>query len=73
MNGRQKRQICRAFLELQKGSVLDAMEAMLRMSDQWGVRVDWHEFSDALDEMVRYDMATVVGLGAGRFVEYLIE
>ena len=51
-------QVCKDFLRMQKGAELDAMEAARLMNDVWGIRVDWHEMSYALDYLRHFNEAT---------------
>lgn len=53
-----------------KGQYVDAMRATLALQEQWGVRVDWHEFSNTLDEMSNRDLIQVKS-GSGNVVYYI--
>ena len=63
-------QVCKDFLRMQKGRELDAMEAMRLMSDVWGIKVDHHEMSYALDYLHRTGDAKLTKVGG--FQRYLI-
>ena len=63
-------QVCKDFLRMQKGREFDAMEAMRLMNDTWGIKVDHHEMSYALDELHRHEEATLTKIGG--FQRYII-
>jgi hypothetical protein len=69
---RKTQRLCEDFLERQKGSVLDAIQAARRMDDIWGIKLDWHEFAFALDHMESYGGANRTGQGADGMTEYII-
>lgn len=58
------------FLKLQSGQELDAMDASCKMADEWGIKVDWHEFAYALDDLRRAGLATCTKVGGNQ--RYLI-
>jgi len=64
-------QVCKDFLRMQKGVELDAMIAARLMNDVWGIRVDWHEMSYALDYLRHSNEATCTKLGG--FQRYIID
>jgi hypothetical protein len=64
-------QLCRDFLRMQKGKLLDAMQARRAMTEHWGLTLDWHEFATALDHMASCGEATITKPGG--YVEYLIK
>jgi len=57
---------------MEKGSILDAPAASYKMFDLWGIKVDWHEFSEAMDAMTRTGEAAEVGQTRDGRITYLI-
>lgn len=66
------RQLCKDFIRLQKGKTLDAFQASIEMINVWGIGIDWHEFSFALDELSRTNEVTQTGHTAGGACVYLV-
>jgi hypothetical protein len=61
---RQQRQLCLDYLtHVAKGARVDSMGAAIAMQTRWGVRVDWHEMSAALEELKRCEEAVYDGWG----------
>ena len=65
-------QVCKDFLRRKKGVVMDAMIASRMMRDEWGIDVDWHEMSHALDYLSRSLEATPTGARRDGIIEYII-
>lgn len=69
----QAQQLCKDFLRMQKGRVFDPIQAVNEMAERWGVRVDWHEMSDALEYMVDMTLeADRITKSADGFWAYMI-
>ena len=69
---RQVQKMCADFLRARSGSIYEAIQAASAMLREWGVRVDWHEMSDALDAMESRGEASRSSYGADGLVEYVI-
>ena len=72
MKAQQRQRICKDFLRMQHGAALDAMQASAMMRKVWGIKIDHHEFTDALEYLVQNQEATRTGTGPDRFTTYLI-
>lgn len=66
-------QVCKDFLRRKTGAVVDAMIASRMIQDEWGIVVDWHEMSYALDYLNRSLEATPTGVRHDGMIEYIIE
>ena len=77
MTARQKKQtqqLCRDFLQYKKkGVVVEPIMASQMMNDDWGVYVDWHEMSEALEFLAECSQATRTGTTIERLTAYLIK
>ena len=62
----KKYNIVRDFLEMKKGMVFDGIKARNAMKDEWGIDIDWHIFTEVMDEMTRFGGAIVVEVKNGR-------
>ena len=62
----KQRQVARDFLEMKKGLIFDGITARRRMFDEWGINIDWHIFTEVMDEMTRCGLARVVDSKTGR-------
>ena len=61
---RQQRQLCIDYLSyVAKGARVDPIGATMAMLERWGVRVDWHEMSAALEELKLHEAAVYDGWG----------
>lgn len=60
-----QRQMARDFLSLPalQGKEIEAYKACQECNRRWGIVIDWHLFSDALEEMVRKGQASIVRPG----------
>jgi len=63
--------VCRDFLRMQKGRELDAIQAARLMKEVWGISVDHHEMSYALDQLRNSKEASITRPGG--FAVYIIE
>ena len=68
----KQRQVARDFLQMKKGMVFDGITARRRMFDEWGISMDWHIFTEVMDEMTRQNLATVIKVDNGR-TSFMIE
>jgi len=59
-------QLVRDFLGMKIGMVFDGIKAQRAMTDEWGITIDWHVFTNVMDEMTRYSLAEVVETKNGR-------
>ena len=66
-------QLCKDFLRMKKGAVLDAIQASQMLHEHWGIRVDWHELGDALEYLVRSREAERTGTGPDGLTMYFIQ
>lgn len=64
--------MCRDFIEMQKGQVVDAITIQNQMEQIWGVYPDRMLVALALDEMVKCNQAQVVG-ECDRYRKYLVK
>lgn len=53
VNQKQVQAVCRAFLRAHPGQEWDAIEARIALEQEWGIIVDHHEFSGAMDVLCR--------------------
>lgn len=65
-------QLIRDFLRMQTDTLLDPIMASLGMRDVWGISIDWHEFTEALEYLVRSGDAEHAGHSSDRMSLYLI-
>ena len=68
----QVRDLIVLLLETRAGSVYTGMSARFFFFDTYGLNADWHEYSNALDEMERRGRAEVSGHGPDGMTEYFI-
>ena len=61
-----EQQLVRDFLGMKKGMVFDGVKAQRAMKDEWGINIDWHMFTNIMDDMTRYGMAEMVEINNGR-------
>ena len=74
MNRKEKEQIVdliKTLLRTRKGSVYTGMTASQYFRDRWGIDVDYHIFSEVMDEWSRIGLASVESEGG--FTKYMIE
>ena len=57
---------------MRKGVELDAIKASQLLYEDWGIRIDWHEMSDALEYLVRSKEACRTETGPYGLPMYLI-
>ena len=69
----KQRQLCRDFLRARRGQEFEAIQAASAMYSEWGIKVDWHEMSDALESLVRDNEAARCGTGPDRLTVYRIK
>lgn len=67
------RVLCKDFIRMWKSSILDGISASMRMQDHWGIRLDWHEFSNVLDEMNRRGEVELVGHNRDGMTQYRVK
>ena len=65
-------QLCKDFLRMRKGTEVEAMQASQLMNQHWGILVDWHEMSDALEYLVRSWEARREGTGPDGLTMYFL-
>lgn len=66
-------QVCKDFLRMQHGVEVDPIKAAMLMLEIWGIRVDWHEMSDALEYLANAKDATRTGRTRDGMSKYIIE
>ena len=67
------RVVCKDFIRHYcKGQVVDSIQASLQLEDVWGLKVDWHEMTNALEALTQSDEAERSGEGPDRHAYYLI-
>ena len=64
--------ISSVFLASRYGEILDAVRAARSLHTCWGIDVDWHMISFALDRLETHDLATRTGRCFDGHVEYKI-
>ena len=72
MSDQKTNQMIRDFLRMQRGRTLDGILASRLMNDIWGIKIDWHEFSSALDTLATNGEATRQSGQPGSLIKYLI-
>lgn len=68
----QTARLCTGYLLNHPGSSFTSISASQSLRHAWGVTVDWHEMSSALDALQRQDLATPTGRSFDRQIEYQI-
>ena len=66
----QKSRLIRLMLANYKGTIVDAVDAVNRCRDTFGIDLDWHDYAAELDSMARCQLVTLID-GSG-FCKYLI-
>lgn len=69
----KEQQLCKDFLRLNKGTIVDPIQAARMMDRRWGIKVDWHEMAYALDWLRSSQEATITGYTNSGFTQYIIE
>ena len=71
----QERQLLKDFIRLYcKGRMVDGIQVVHALKETWGLHADWHDTANVMEDMVRYQMATVRrGSGPDGFDVYLIK
>ena len=66
-----ERQLAKDFIRLQaQGERFVAMGLVTEMIARWGIKLDWHEFAYALDELERTDEVARVRNPQRIYTEY---
>jgi len=61
------------FLQAEmENMIVGSMVAATRLSEKWGLVVDWHEFSEVLSGMEMKGLARHKGFSFGRVAKYYI-
>jgi len=70
----EKRQdLCRTFIAYKMlGEVTDPIQAARSLFATWGIRVDWHDMSDALCALSSFGKATQTGKFYDGIAEYIV-
>ena len=68
----QIQQVCKDFLRMRRGAIFDGVSAAQMLNEHWGIKVDWHEMSYALDYLERSQEAERTGIPRDGMITYII-
>lgn len=72
-NNRQADMLIHNLLQNCRGSEMDAHKASIKFRTDYGLIIDWHEYSAMLDYMHQIDEAEVTGHNRDGMTQYYIK
>jgi hypothetical protein len=69
----KRQDLCQSFITLALvGQLTDPVKAKNSLFARWGIRVDWHDMSDALCALSSFGKATQTGKFYDGIAEYIV-
>ena len=68
----QTQNICKGYILSQQNKVIDAFSCQLGMNAEYGINVNWHEFSSLLDQMKTSGIIKLSGHDNSGMCQYVV-